>query len=168
MNALANTPVPGGTQSPLELQRLRQIQQAEEQRRIKYLHRVLGQGAATQYNRLRLARKSALLASILGGGLLGAMTGYAGSADGEGARGALAGGLVGAGIGGAGGLLAGSVGSLLGTYAKNDPRELRKRMQQLDVLDYVTPGRANYLEAQLEKDFLENESRSYMPSQHVF
>jgi hypothetical protein len=152
--------------SPLEMQRMQQIVQAEEQRRIRYLHALLGSDAATKLRRLRLAKRTALLSGILGGSALGALTGYSASDYGKGGSGALKGALLGAGIGGLGSALANAVGGVVGNYASTSPGTIRDRINNMNELDYILPGRASYVDQQLEKNFLENESDT--PKQLVF
>ncbi len=152
----------------LERRRLEQIEQAERQRRIKYLHGKFGEGAATKLNRLLLAKKLALLTATLGGGALGAIIGGSSADKDNRTAGALVGGALGAGIGGGLGSLVSGIGELVGGYTNNEPDYLKDRLSDIGVLDYVTPGRASYVAAQLEKDFLEHENDAQRPSQHVF
>jgi hypothetical protein len=99
--------------------------------------------------------------------LLGAGIGYA-SADDYKGGGALMGGLLGAGLGGVAGGIGDIVGNMVGTYQDSSKAALRRRLTGMNEFDYIAPGRAAALEAQLEKEFLENENQSAGPRQHVF
>ena len=149
--------------------RVKQIKQAEEQRRLRHLHRILGVDAATQLNRLRLAKRTSLLTGLLGGALFGGTLGYLGAYDPDN-RGATAvrGALQGAAALGALGLTSSVVGGIAGRVSKEPRAALRSRLADINMLDYVLPGRATYLDEQLEKDFLENESMRERPQQLVY
>ena len=98
--------------NPLEMKRLEQIAQMNEQRRVQYLNsRLKGKGsAATKMNRLRIAQASSVLGTILAGTILGATAGKGGAVPGAIAGTAL-------------GLLAHGAGSAIGSVTENDSDE---------------------------------------------
>lgn len=148
----------------LDYQRMRALQLAQEQRRIQHMKDLAGPGAATKYKRLRYANVLPILATTIGGAGVGAAAG-AGLLPDVG-KGAGAGALVGGGIGLLAGLLASGIGSVAGTFSDMSREELQQRLQNLSAGDYLIPGRGAYLNAQLFKDFEENEANK--PQQLVF
>lgn len=148
----------------LDYERMRALQLAQEQRRIKHMKDLAGPGAATKYKRLRYANVLPLIATTLGGAGVGAAAGAGLSPDAG--KGAGTGALVGGGIGLLTGLLAHGIGSVAGKFSDISREELKQRLQNLGIGDYLVPGRGAYLNAQLFKDFEENESNK--PQQVVF
>ena len=145
--------------SLLDAQRINQIKQAEKQRRIQYLHSIGVQDAATKVGRLRLAKSISTIIPIL----LSASTGYAVSGDDKRGLGT----LYGTGIGAAASLVGRGIGSAAGSIAGVSTEDVKDKLNSIGLLDYLIPGIASYKEAQLEKDFLENENAT-RPQQHVF
>lgn len=139
----------------LDYQRMRALYLAQEQRRIQHMKDLAGPGAATKYKRLRYANVLPILATTLGGAGVGAAAG-AGLNEDPG-TGAGTGALVGGGIGLIASLLANGIGSVAGTLSDMPREELQQRLQNLSIGDYLVPGRGAYLNAQLFKDFEENE-----------
>lgn len=167
----------------LDAQRLSMMQQQMNQRRIAHMKKLYGDDAATAKTRLSGARALALLASTVAGAGIGAVVGgiHGGTKEltdhdkkykitkADNAQGGVAAGLMlGGGIGLLAGLLGTGVGSIAGNWSSVDKDKLKNRIQNMTLADYVVPGRASYLDAQLYKDFLENEDTQNRPQQLVF
>lgn len=166
---MGNAPGANNVAAPmngLDYQRMRALQLAQEQRRIKHLKELAGPGAATTFKRLRYAQVIPVITSALAGAGVGAAAGAGIAPNGDQGAGAGTGALVGGGVGLLAGLLANGIGSMAGSLAKMPREELQKRIQGLNAADYLVPGKGSYLGAQLYKDFEENEENT--PQQMVF
>lgn len=150
----------------LDYQRMRALQLAQEQRRVQHLKDLAGPGAATTYRRLRYAQVLPILAAMTGGAGVGAAVGGGMAPRSTVGAGAGVGALVGGGVGLLAGLLANGIGSMAGSLSSMPREELQKRLQGLSAADYLVPGKGSYLNAQLFKDFEENEQNK--PQQMVF
>lgn len=150
--------------SALDMQRLRALQLAQEQRRIQHMKSLTGPGAATTLTRLRYANVLPILTTMVGGAGIGAAAG-AGLHDDPG-TGAGFGAAIGGGVGLLASILANGIGSAAGSLTDMSKDELKRRLQGLSASDYLVPGRGAYLSAQLFKDFEENEQNK--PQQMVF
>lgn len=145
--------------SLLDQTRINQINQAEKQRRIQYLHSIGVKDAATKLGRLRLAKSVSTIIPIL----LAASTGYVAGGDDKRGLGTLSG----IGIGTAATLAGRGIGSVAGNITGTSTDDVKNKLNSIGLLDYLIPGVASYKEAQLYKDFLENENAT-RPQQHVF
>lgn len=151
----------------IQRERLRSMQLQREQRETAYLKKLLGSGAATYKRRLRLA---GILPGV-GMGLVGGLAGLLLANKLSGARdkkhSALLGGAVGAGAGVLISGIANSIARAKGSLSNVSDRELVDGIKNLDTMDYITPGRAAYLEALLEKSMEEREGREWRPKQYI-
>lgn len=165
MNQALN-PAMNPAMNGLDYERMRALQLAQEQRRIKHLKELVGPGAATTFKRLRYAQLIPVITSALAGAGVGAAAGAGIAPKSMLGEGAGTGALVGGGVGLLAGLLANGIGSMAGSLSKMPREELQKRIQGLSAADYLVPGKGSYLGAQLYKDFEENEKNR--PQQMVF
>lgn len=156
----------GAPMNGLDYQRMRALQLAQEQRRVKHLKDLAGPGAATTYRRLRYAQVLPVLAAMAGGAGVGAAAGAGIAPRSMVGAGAGTGALIGGGVGLLAGLIANGIGSMSGSLSNMPREELQKRLQGLSAADYLVPGKGSYLNAQLFKDFEENEENR--PQQMVF
>jgi hypothetical protein len=160
VGAYADTVTPSDL---VALERLRNMRLHREQRETAYLHKLLGRDAATKKRRLRLARMLPTVGLTIGGALAGSVLGGLGSKDGGAIPGAAIGGLLGALSGGT----ADAIGSAVGNLSSVDNKQLANSVNSLGGLDYLTPGKAAYLQTLLDKSFEENESKDWRPSQVI-
>lgn len=147
----------------LAIERLRNMRLHREQRETAYLHKLLGADAATKKRRLRLARLLPFAGLSLGGALAGGIVGGLSNVEGGASIGAGLGGLLGA----AAGVASDGVGSTVGSLASVDNKKLSDSVNSFSGMDYVTPGKAAYLQTLLDKSFEEHESKDWRPSQVI-
>jgi hypothetical protein len=148
----------------LDAERLRTLSLSQEQRRIRHLKSLMGNDAATAYNRLGYTRILPTLAMTTAGAGLGGVAGFIADPDRKDA--VVPGALTGGALGLLTSLLANRVGSFAGAIGHTDREKLGERLKNLGAADFLIPGRGAYLQAQLYKDFKENEDER--PTQMVF
>jgi hypothetical protein len=154
----------------LALERLRNMQQHRQQRETAHMKKLMGTGAATTKRRLRLARILTSVGMTLGGAAVGGLAGWL-SSRGRGGDHVGSAILDGATFGGGAGLLGAGLANLTGSTIADmsnvEDRDLAESLKNFGGYDYITPGKAAYLQTLLSKSQEENEGKEWRPDQYI-
>ena len=158
-----------GAAGMLAVARMMQLAQMQKQRQYQYMAKSLGMtDAAAVRNRLGLAQGLSVLVAGLGGAALGGAIGAVASENGKTGEGLTLGGIAGGGLGLLTGAVGNGIGNLAGSLTASSKKALVHNLRDLSLADYLLPGRASYLNAQLNNQWLQNESSKNKPQQIVY